>query len=713
MPPLQYKIHKKPVRLCVNQLVQKMWNEMHKKIKETPPFPAQSFGSRFSIASVLLLGTLPGLHAEPLAIVVEKGVEKPPADKPSLTSEVTPWHQSQQVLNQSLLQDTQEADGQNFALYLPNIQMDRLGAGTGEDFTLRGFNTGGRLLLDGMLDNQNYYVRDSATVERIEFIKGHNSVLYGAGAPGGSVNYLSKKPQYDTARSLTLTTGNFDYKRLVLDATGPVNEAETAAWRSILVLQDADTWKDNVSDRRYVLMNSLEFRYQDFNHLRATWEYSQQHYPYDFDNVFAQGRPVFGTSYVHPDTRAKRTFNRLELDWRHRISSQSWLEGSARYITGSRDEDQIGFFFMANDTQPLIGFYQLVDETFEQYTGRLAWNQAYRLGEVDNLLSMGLGVHTTDTRYDNRRSTGAFSLDIYNPRFDFDLPAGDQLLKRQGYFTWDEYSIFIQQETQLTPSLMLTLGSRYSDYKLHSWFNEIHVGQTENTHRTSAAGLSWKVQDSLHLYGSYSESWLPNSGLSKEGYFFDPSQGRQSEVGIRLEPVKNLTMQLALYRITQDNLLVRDPDAPAFRILAGEKRVKGSELQMQWQAAPTLSVSATAGMLDSMLRRSFDANEGNAFPGAPRKTASVLMAYQPAVGISTYMGAVYQSKRPGDLANSFHVDSFIRYDAGLSWQIKPTVRANVSVRNITDRQYVSYAVGDDFLRFGDPRTLRAGLTLAF
>ncbi|EXJ09064.1 MULTISPECIES: TonB-dependent receptor [Nitrincola] len=682
----------------------------------TSIFVRKPAANRFNFAGLILLGgswTTASLHAEPVFVLVEKSIANQPEEHFLINHNLSQWQQSLHELNQTFLVDSQEGDAQNLALYFPNVQPDRLGAGTGEDFTLRGFHTGGRLLLDGMLDNQNYSIRDAATVERIAFIKGHNSVLYGAGAPGGSVNYLSKKPQFESARSLTLTGGNFDYKRLVIDATGPVDDEERLAWRSILVLQNADTWKNSVSDHRYIVMNSLEYRYLEMNHLRATWEYSQQHYPYDFDNVYAQDRPVFGVSYVHPSARAKRAFNRLEIDWHHRISSQSWLEASARYIDGRRNEDQIGFFYMINDQLPLVGFYQLVDETFEQYTGRIAWSQAYRTGKVDSLLTMGVEYHTTETHYDNRRSAGAFSLDIYNPRFVFNLPAHNRLLKRQGYFTWNEYSFFVHQQMQLTPSLMLTVGGRYSDYELQSWFNQIHVGQTKNTHWTSALGLSWSGQNGLQLYGSYSESWLPNSGISKEGNFFDPSQGRQVEVGMKWKPTSNLAFQLAEYRIIQDNLLVRDPNDPVYRILAGEKHVKGSELQIQWQVAPKLSVSASVGRLDSTLWRSYDANEGNAFPSVPDKTASVLFAYQPLAEIRTYMGAVYQSKRPGNLANSFHVDSFIRYDAGASWQIRPDVRANFSVRNIFNRQYVSYAAGADFLRFGDPRTLRAGLTLVF
>ena len=148
------------------------------------------------------------------------------------------------VLTSDLLDLFQPNKIEEVVTYLPNVQADRLGAGIGQDFTVRGFNLGGRLLVDGILDNQNYYIRDAATLERVEIIKGHDSVLYGSGSPGGSVNFVTKKPFYQNQHQVSLGVGSYDRKRLVLDSTGPIKQSSKTAYRSILAIQDADTWKD-------------------------------------------------------------------------------------------------------------------------------------------------------------------------------------------------------------------------------------------------------------------------------------------------------------------------------------------------------------------------------------------------------------------------------------------------------------------------------------
>ncbi|EMJ61137.1 TonB-dependent receptor plug domain protein [Leptospira sp. P2653] len=46
-----------------------------------------------------------------------------------------------------------------------------------------------------------------ANVERIEILKGPNSVLYGQGAMAGVINIISKKPQKKQATSFLLQSG--------------------------------------------------------------------------------------------------------------------------------------------------------------------------------------------------------------------------------------------------------------------------------------------------------------------------------------------------------------------------------------------------------------------------------------------------------------------------------------------------------------------------
>lgn len=620
-------------------------------------------------------------------------------------SAIAPSAKTVNVISQTQIERLAPTKLEEVVTYLPNVQSNRLGAGIGEDYIVRGFGLGGRLLLDGVLDNQSYYIRDPATIARVEIIKGHDSVLFGTGAPGGSVNFVAKKPQKESETTMSFGAGSFNNQRWVLDSTGSVNDADTLAYRTVFAIQKGDTWKESVENESLTLMNSLDWTYAPKSHVLATWEFSQQGFPYDFDNVYANGEPVYDVSYVHPETEADRQYHRLSLDFEHFINEQAWLEAKFNAIQGQRDERQIGFFYLVSDTDPLVGYYREVDESFEQTNVRLALHQTYKIGQASNELTLGFERNTTDADFDNRRAVGAFSLDIYNPQFDFDLPNGADLPPRIGFIEWNERAWFVQNSSQIHPQLEFRLGFRSSQYELESQRNDLVLSQTQEQALSKSMGLSWFAQPNLEFYASYSDAFLPNVGTDRNGHFFDAISGQQKELGLTYQNRKQgMDLNFALFDIQQSNLLTKDPVDPTYKTLAGEKRVKGAELQMQVAVTNKLALNVSAGLLNPKLSKNNDGYQGNDFPSVPKKTASLSLAYQLTPTVNTFVGAVHQGKRAGDLANSFYVDAYTRYDAAIKWQINPQMDINFSVQNLTDINYITYATAQDFVRFGNPRT---------
>ncbi len=63
---------------------------------------------------------------------------------------------------------------------------------------------------------------DSTTIERVEVVKGPASVLYGEVAPGGTVNYITKRPTNKAATTIAIKAGSYDYFRASLDYNVPL-----------------------------------------------------------------------------------------------------------------------------------------------------------------------------------------------------------------------------------------------------------------------------------------------------------------------------------------------------------------------------------------------------------------------------------------------------------------------------------------------------------
>lgn len=614
--------------------------------------------------------------------------------------------QSQQTISAEELAQRQPSKLEEMVVYLPNVQAARVGAGGSEDFIIRGFSLGGRLLLDGVLDNQSLFVRDPATIENVEFIKGHASVLYGAGAPGGTVNFIAKRPKSLAENSFSVVLGNDNYKRLVIDSTGSLNNSKKLSYRTIFAGTDTDTWKENVHDRQFTLMNTLDWRYSAGGKLSATYEIAHQTYPWDFDNVYAHGKPVYDVSYVHPATYADRNYQRLTLAWEQALDAHSWLEAGSNIYRGDRNERRVGFYYMSSEDEPLVGFYQQMEDDYLQVSSKLSYLRNYQLGKWQGTWQVGLSHNRLDDNFDNDRAVGTFGLDIYHPDFNIVLPTEDQLSPRDTGTAWYEKAFYAYNEIALNDQLSLSFGVRQSQYDFLQTRNGYVTQDNNESDRSYSAGVIWSFVPTQKLFVSYSESFLPNITTDSNDKPFKPKEGVQYELGWLYQPSKALSLQITAFDITQSNLLTRDPNDPGNSILAGTYKAKGIELASQWQLNDTWKAVINFGRINAYVADNNDGYEGNEFFSTPKKNGSLWLSYQANPKWLLQAGAVYQGKRAGDLANSFYVDAYTRYDAAIQYQADKQNRVNFSVQNFTDINYVSYSSLNDFVRFGDPITFR-------
>jgi iron complex outermembrane recepter protein len=83
---------------------------------------------------------------------------------------------------------------------------------------------------------------DPAFVDRVELVMGPNSVLSPTGAPGGSVNIITKAPKFTPGTDLTAVVGNYNAEKLTVDSTGPIAASKKWSYRVIASLQDTKTY---------------------------------------------------------------------------------------------------------------------------------------------------------------------------------------------------------------------------------------------------------------------------------------------------------------------------------------------------------------------------------------------------------------------------------------------------------------------------------------
>lgn len=91
----------------------------------------------------------------------------------------------------------------------------------------------------------------SFDLERIEVLRGPQGTLYGRNSTGGTINYITKPPSYDTAANFAATYGNYDRVAIEAGVTGGIVPDKVAA-RISVKYDRRDGYRFNLFDgKRY------------------------------------------------------------------------------------------------------------------------------------------------------------------------------------------------------------------------------------------------------------------------------------------------------------------------------------------------------------------------------------------------------------------------------------------------------------------------------
>lgn len=104
-----------------------------------------------------------------------------------------------------------------------------------------------------------HYDYDSFNLERFDFARGPNSILFGTGAVGGSANGLYKEARTDrTIYEVSMRAGSWDYYRSTVDLNQPITDK--LAVRLNVLWQDNKTWRDYEWQKREAASLHVTFK---------------------------------------------------------------------------------------------------------------------------------------------------------------------------------------------------------------------------------------------------------------------------------------------------------------------------------------------------------------------------------------------------------------------------------------------------------------------
>ncbi|MBM9487141.1 TonB-dependent receptor [Pseudomonas sp. ICBG1301] len=616
-------------------------------------------------------------------------------------------------------------------------QANTLGS-TQDAVMLRGFgdNRNGSIMQDGMPLVQGRAL--NSTAERVEVLKGPSSLLYGIQDPGGVVNIVSKKPELVQSTSLTVRGSTFgDGKNGSggnLDTTGPIGDSGLA-YRLIVDHEDEDYWRNFGTHRETLLAPSLAW-YGDTTKVVFAYEHRE------FLSPFDRGTAI--------DPKTNHPLN---------IPATRRLDEPFNNMEGRSDLYRLEVDHDLNDDWKAHFGYSWNRETYDASQVRVV--KVNTNGTLTRSMDGTQGALTTD-RFATASLEGkvdvagmqhdlVFGLDdeyrkIYRadlirqaPRgvFNFNNPvygnevAGTTVSAPDSNQTdlLRSDSLFFQDAIHLTDQWILVGGARYQMYDQYAGKGVPFTANTDGNGQkwVPRAGLVYRYTDQLSFYGSYTESFKPNSTIAPlanktvlDGSL-EPEQSKAWELGTKFDMPGRITASAALFNIEKRNVLVQVGDGLAsVYSVAGKVRSRGLELDASGQLTDNWSLIGSYAYTDAVVVED-SKYKGNDLQNVAKNTASLSAVYdfgsllggdQLRVGA----GARYVGERAGDAANSFELPSYTVADAFATYDTKidgQKVKFQLNVKNLFDRTYYTSSVNTQFVSIGDARQVSVSSTVTF
>ncbi|MEL6382264.1 MAG: TonB-dependent siderophore receptor, partial [Cyanobacteria bacterium J06626_18] len=671
-------------------------------------------------ASGLALSVVPGVAQvgeddEALRIVVtgeeDRGYVEPNATTATRTD--TPLieiPQSIQVIPEEVLEDQQVIRLNDALRNAPSVVQSNTFGGGREIFAIRGFD-GSTVLRDGFrVSESSSGLQETANLEQIEVLRGPASILYGNVEPGGIINLVTKQPLATPFAEVTTQIGSYGFFRPTLDVTGPLDAEGNIRYRLNAAYERADGFRDFETEvDRVFIAPVLAIDLSDRTDLTLDLEYLNDQRPFD------RGIPPLGdevadvpldTIIGEPDDFFRSQVTSVGYRLEHRFSENWRLRNRFRYtdtnFSNFRAELDAG---LVNEGTGDIGrFYVFNESDAESYEFQTEVIGEFATGSINHTLLAGVDVFFDDVETFIQNDL-APTVNIFDPEIGV-IPRPDLPLAFTTSDTTTNLSqvgLLLQNQVELLPEITLLLGGRVDFFTQSSTAEAILIpgllntpardSEQSQTAFTPRVGIVYQPIEELALYASYSRSFEPNilTATTADGEFLDPEEGEQFEVGLKTELFDGrLAATLSFFDITQTNVAADDPGNVNFVVPIGEQTSRGMELDVTGEILPGWNILAGLSLLDAKIEESADFPRGSTPRNVPETSASLWTTYEIQSGdlarLGFGLGLFYVGERPGDNANTFTLNEYLRTDAAIYYR-QNDVRLGLNFRNLFDIDY--------------------------
>ncbi|WP_409266483.1 TonB-dependent siderophore receptor [Massilia sp. BHUDP2] len=613
--------------------------------------------------------------------------------------------------------------------------------GYAEQFSIRGF----------ALDNATSYRKDGIAIsadtqiplenkERIEVLRGLAGLQAGVAAPGGMLNFVTKRPTNAPLRSILVEASERGTLHGSIDLGGRF-EDRRFGYRINAAAEDLKSYVRGADGERQFV--SAAFDWQISPDALLQLDVDHQHKA----QITAPGYQLLRNEVLPTGVSAKTLLNdqpwtrpvetdssnlglrfeyRLNPDWTATVkANKHWFKRDdyTAFPYGCSNEGE-GFYpgYCSNGDYDVYD-YQSVGERRTPWGLQAMLQGRFATGAVRHQLTVGAALSERHDSFGEYVYDYAGYSNIWNNQAVDPAPGNPRTGPVMERRSDRESALFVQDVAALSDKITLHTGLRWVKLKRDE-LAEIEQGwvHADDSFVLPSVALVYKPARDWSVYGSLSHGLqhggIAEMGTANENSVLPPSRSKQVEVGVKGVVGNAVMLSAAAFDIRQGLEYV---NAANLFVRAGQQRHRGVELAAQGKLNSDLNYSLSLMALDAEQTGTGDLDvEGKRVTNVPefRSTAWVEYAVPALRGLKVDATWQYSGSKAFDPANRAVVPGYHVAALGASYALRvggmnTILRARVD--NVFDKFYwrdVTQSLGG-YLLPGAPRTFRVSAQFDF
>ncbi|AQZ81734.1 TonB-dependent siderophore receptor [Acinetobacter calcoaceticus] len=584
-------------------------------------------------------------------------------------------------------------------------------------YMARGFEIS-NILTDGVgfpLSGYNYNNTNPDTYfyDRVEIVKGADSLTNAFGDPSATINNIRKRPTQEFQASGGLSYGSWDTQRYEADVSGSITPSGKVRGRIMGYEQTGDSYIDRYSSEKNGFAGIVEADLTDNTLL--TVGYSQEQNKPNANNwgalplLDANGKQIsYDRSYnpnpdwAHWDNETQNAF----VELKQKINEQWAAKLTYNYLDTKHNSRLLYYYgYPKADGSGVSLTPWGGQEHQEKHAVDFNLEGTYKLFNREHEATLGYSY--VRSRQQDKQSTGTI-----NDSNVIKSTTTDWASWTPQSITWSDFteaanytqnidSIYAATRLHLNEDLKLLLGANYvrAESKGESYGSPMSYSESKVS---PYVGLTYNFTPEYTGYMSYTSIFRPQTGIDKDtNQALKPIDGKSYEMGVKSSWLDDrLTGTLSVFKTEQNNYPLRNSDGNPLnrKVPTSDLESQGVEVGLSGQI--TDNVNLSFGYAQFSIKDIKNGGEARTYN--PNQTLNLLTTYTPSVLPKLKVGAGLQWQDGVKLYDST-VNSTITQDAYAlvnlmaSYEVNKHITLQANGNNIFDKKYLySFPDGQGF-----------------